>query len=103
MAMVPHERSLVERMKNKPFALLGVNVDETKEVCKKVVAENQINWRSWFDGSDGPISKQWNIQYLPTIYVLDHKGVIRHKDLREKDLDMAVEALVKQAEAEGNK
>jgi hypothetical protein len=28
--MIPHERSLVERLKDKPFALLGVNSDVDK-------------------------------------------------------------------------
>ena len=98
MAMVPHERSLVEKMKDKRFALLGVNLDNSKDECKKVVEEKQINWRSWYDGSEGPIAKQWNIRFLPTLYVLDHKGVIRHKGLRGEELDTAVEALVKEAE-----
>ena len=29
--MYPHERSLVERMKDKPFALIGVNSDVDKK------------------------------------------------------------------------
>jgi hypothetical protein len=31
MAMVPHERSLVKRLESKPFALLGVDLDDTPE------------------------------------------------------------------------
>ena len=30
VAMIPHEREMVEKLKGKPFALLGVNVDEEK-------------------------------------------------------------------------
>jgi hypothetical protein len=103
MAMVPHERSLVEKLQGKPFALLGVNADNSKEECKKVIADNKINWRSWYDGSNGPIAKQWKIKYFPTIYVLDHKGVIRHKDIRDAEMEKAVEALIKEAEADAKK
>jgi hypothetical protein len=98
MAMVPHERSLVKRMEGKPFALIGVNFDNSRKGMQDTVEQHQINWRSFFNGREGPIGKQWNIRYLPTIYVLDHKGVIRHKDLRDRDLDNAVDALVKEAE-----
>ena len=28
MAMLPHEKELVERLKDKPFALLGINSDQ---------------------------------------------------------------------------
>jgi AhpC/TSA family len=101
MAMVPHERSLVKRMEGKPFALIGVNFDNSRKGMQDTVEQHQINWRSFFNGREGPIGKQWNIRYLPTIYVLDHKGVIRHKDLRDRELDNAVEALVKEAERDG--
>ena len=32
--MYPHERSLVKRLENKPFALLGVNSDRDREALK---------------------------------------------------------------------
>jgi hypothetical protein len=100
MAMVPHERSLVKRLEGKPFALIGVNFDNSKEELKKVEEKNQITWRSFFDGRRGPIGKQWRISGLPTIYVLDHKGVIRYKDVRDEEMDKAVDTLLKEMGAE---
>ena len=38
--MYPHERSLVIEMKDKPFALIGVNSDSL-ERAKKAVKENE--------------------------------------------------------------
>jgi hypothetical protein len=98
MAMVPHERSLVKRMEGKPFALLGINFDDSKEACKKAEEEEKITWRSWCDGASGPIAKQWNIHSLPTIYVLDAKGVIRFKGVEGEKMDEAVDALVQEAQ-----
>lgn len=99
MAMVPHERSLVKRLEGKSFALLGIDLDPSKDILKKTEQEEKITWRSWFDGQEGPIAKQWNIRYLPTIYVLDAKGVIRYKGVRDKELDTAVDMLLKEIEA----
>jgi hypothetical protein len=99
MAMVPHERSLVKRLEGKPFALIGVNFDENKGVQKKTEEDNKITWRSFTDGRTGPIGKKWRIEYLPTIYVVDHKGVIRYKDVRDKEMDDAVDTLLKEMEA----
>jgi hypothetical protein len=99
MAMVPHERSLVKRLEGKPFALLGVNFDNTKEEMKKSEQDNKITWRSWFDGQSGPIGKEWHVKYLPAIYVLDAKGVIRYKGVRDKAMDEAVDMLLKELEA----
>jgi hypothetical protein len=97
MAMVPHERSLVKRLEGKPFALLGVNFDSSKEVLKKCQEKHSISWRSWFDGRrGGPIAKQWNISVLPTIYVLDAKGIIRYKGVEGAKMDTAVDTLLKE-------
>ena len=40
--MYPHERSLVEEMKDKPFALIGVNSDQTIERAKKAIADKKV-------------------------------------------------------------
>ena len=36
--MYPHERSLVERLKDKPFTILGVNSDSSKRYKKAAIA-----------------------------------------------------------------
>src|SRR5436190_23196308 len=101
--MYPHERSLVKRLEGKPFALIGVNSDVDKEKLKKRMTEEKITWRSFWNGPEGtggPISKAWNVRGWPTIYVLDHKGVIRFKGVREKEMDKAVDQLLKELEEE---
>jgi peroxiredoxin len=94
MKMVPHERSLVKRLEGKQFALLGVNLDPSREGLKKCEAKNQMTWRSFFDGRDGPISKEHEIRSMPTIYVIDAKGIIRYKGVRGEAMDRAVDQLL---------
>src|SRR5262245_65264463 len=103
--MIPHERSLVKRMKDKPFALVGVNSDRDREAIKQTIEKESITWPSFWNGggTEGPISTRWNVQGWPTIYVLDHKGVIRFRDKREKALDKAVDQLLGEMEAETRK
>ncbi len=48
-------------------------------------------------GMDGPISTKWNVSAWPTIYVIDSKGVIRHRDLHGKELDAAIDTLLAEA------
>jgi peroxiredoxin len=99
--MYPHERSLVEKLKDKPFALIGVNSDTDKTKLKERMEKEKITWRSFWNGPEGtggPISKKWNVHGWPTIYVLDHKGVIRYKNVRDEKMEKAVEELLKEAE-----
>jgi hypothetical protein len=61
---------------------------------KKAVEKKGITWRSWWDGSEGPIAARWNVTSWPTVYVLDPRSVIRYKGVQGKDLDEAVDALL---------
>jgi peroxiredoxin len=100
-AMYPHERKLIERLKDKPFVLLSVNTDEGKETLRKSIASGEITWRCWCDGgSEGPISTKWGVQGFPTVYVLDAEGVIRFRNVRDDRLDKAVETLLEKMEPE---
>ncbi len=100
--MYPHERSLVQRLQGKPFALLGINSDTDREQLQETLRKEKITWRSWWDGgsTEGPIASQWNVSGWPTIYVLDHRGLIRGKELHGSALDKLVGSLVQQAEAD---
>jgi hypothetical protein len=61
---------------------------------------------SWSFADPGPlgqgaITTKWNFPATPTLYVLDHKGVIRHKWVGspgEKTTDAALDRLIKEAE-----
>src|SRR5436190_1806067 len=96
--MYPHERSLVQKMEGKPFALIGVNSDDDREALKNVLTEERITWRSFWNGGgrSGPISRAWQVTSWPTIYVIDAKGVIRYKNVRGEAMDRAVETLLKE-------
>ena len=100
--MYPDERSLVKRMENRPFALLGINSDQSLEKLQSVLKEKNLTWRTWFDGpgTRGPIASKWNVSGWPTIYVVDHKGVIRAKGPRGKQMAEWVDKLVAIAESE---
>lgn len=98
--MLPHERALVKRLEKEPFALIGINSDGPADELKKILAEQAITWRQAVDVStDGPWATRWNVQGWPTIYVLDAKGVIRYRDVRDEEMDRAVEALLAEMKA----
>ena len=102
--MYPHERSLVKRLENEPFALIGVNRDPDLDKLKQRIEEEQITWRSFWcgpEGTRGPIPTAWNVSGWPTIYVLDAEGRIRFKGVRGEDMDHAVDELLAELKAKG--
>ncbi|MBI3408160.1 MAG: TlpA family protein disulfide reductase [Planctomycetes bacterium] len=120
IADVPEERALVKRLEGKPFVLLGINTDKSRQKAQKVVAKEGIIWRSWWDHgkAEDRIAVKWNVSAWPTLYLLDAKGVIRFKGqylrattFREdkagnrrwvRYLDEAVDDLLKELEGGGS-
>lgn len=93
--MIPQQREMVKKLKDKPFTLLGINSDPDRSVLKKRFKEEKITWPTICEGSGGAISKQFNVRMFPTIFVLDHEGIIRHRDLHDTELERAVNELLK--------
>jgi len=104
--MIPHERSLVDKWKDRPFALIGVNSDRTNTekgmaLYKEKQKEMGVTWRSFRDEGNTPrISEDWRVRGWPTLYYIDHEGVIKHKNIRgEKQMEEVLEEMIAAAEA----
>ena len=100
MREVPHERALAERLKDKPFAVLGVNCDDDKAAAASAIGAERITWPNWHDGvpGAGPIAERYHIRSFPTLFVIDGQGIIRHKQIAGVGLDKAVDQLLEQAQ-----
>jgi peroxiredoxin len=101
MAMVPHEKSLLERHRSRPFALLGVNNDSDDDTARATIAAKKMNWPHWkTNGAAEPVNPHFGVSALPTIFVIDATGVIRYRfqGFVDGELDHAVETLLAEAE-----
>lgn len=99
-AMIPHEREMVMNLKDKPFALLSVSCDKDQETLVKFFEKEQMPWDHWFDGPRGSVAKSFRVRAFPTLYLIDHSGIIRQKWIGSPGndkLDKAVDELVKTA------
>jgi len=100
MALVPHERALVKRLKGKPFVLLGVNADSNVNDALEAVESKKMTWRSWRDrlAVKGPISRRYEVHMFPALYLIDRKGVIRasyvERPINPEELDIQVDNLL---------
>jgi peroxiredoxin len=94
----------VTKWKDRPFALVGVNVNDRESLnLKATMAAEKMNWRSF--GYLEAVNDKWNPS-TPSYYVLDPTGVIRYKWVGapgEKAIDAALEKLIDAAEEKGKK
>ncbi|HEV3136467.1 MAG TPA: TlpA disulfide reductase family protein [Pirellulales bacterium] len=103
VADIPHERELVERLKGRPFVLLGVDCDEDPAAGRKVIESENVNWHNWYEPfgneSDGPLVERFHVRRFPSTFVLDAEGIICAKNSRGVGLDQVVDKLVLELES----
>jgi thiol-disulfide isomerase/thioredoxin len=95
-AMIPHEREMVTRLKDKPFALVSISFDAEKKTLTEYLAKQPMPWSHWWNGAEGKLKDTLNIQHYPTIFVLDAQGAIRFKEIRDEELEKAVNMLLEE-------
>lgn len=99
-AMIPHERQLAERFRNRPFALISVNNDENHDAARDVMAKMGVNWPNWkTTGTRDPINAAWGVESWPSVFVIDANGVLRYTRVTGPYLENAVETLLAELEA----
>ena len=92
---MPHLKELVERHKDDPFALIGINGGDTPESYRKGVKDYEVSWLSAFEGREySPISDLYSIDSNPTYIVLDVDGTIVHRGGQPKQIDKVIADLI---------
>ena len=98
--MLPHEKALVKRMQDKPFALIGINNDGKADEVRPRFEKEGISWRNAIEPEEGSLASQWNVTGYPNLFLVDAKGVIREHWLGSPGdavLDAKIDALVAEA------
>lgn len=70
--------NLSRKLKDQGVTLLAINFKETASTAKTFAEEAGTSFPVLLD-TDGKIAAQFLVWPLPTIFVLDAKGIVRHK------------------------
>jgi glutathione peroxidase-family protein len=84
------------KYKSKGFEILGVSLDKDKVEWKEAVVKDRISWLQVNDngGWEAKTPIQWNINQIPTSYLIDREGRIVGRDLEGKELEKALRKLL---------
>ena len=76
--------------------MVGVNLDSTAIKGLDCQLENDLTWRSFYDGASKNIHDGYGIFGIPTIFVIDHEGKIQW--IGHQFNDALVDKLIAQVE-----
>ena len=94
---IAHLKAAVLRLKDKPFEILAVSLDDERAgldyLLKQLDVPGIHTWEpiGW---DENPVRILYNVQSMPTWYLLDAKGVIRARNPDGKELAATVEAIL---------
>jgi thiol-disulfide isomerase/thioredoxin len=85
---MPSLERLAAQMRGKPFALVGVNVEESRFRAMTMAQRLKLDFPILLD-ADGTVFRRWGATVLPTTYVLDARGLVRYVAQGPIDWDAA--------------
>jgi len=92
----PNVVALYAKYHAKGFNILSVSLDKEASDWKAAIIKDKLTWNhvSNLKEFEDPIAIQYGINAIPTIFVLDAKGVIVAKDLRGEELNAKIASLL---------
>jgi peroxiredoxin len=88
---------LYPKYKSKGFEIFSVSIDDDKSKWKNAIKKDKIDWLQVNDagGWDAQTAVKWNINEIPTSYLIDKKGKLIAMDLEGKELEKTLKDLLK--------
>jgi thiol-disulfide isomerase/thioredoxin len=67
-----HLKKLYEKYHAQGFEIFSISVDDSKSAWIKAIKEDKTGWRHVIDEKN--IATTWNIQFIPTTFLIDKEG-----------------------------
>jgi peroxiredoxin len=85
---MPGLRNAYAAYKSKGFEIYGISLDERKPDWHKAITADKITWIQVNEpgGWESSTAKAWNIEQLPSSFLLDKEGKVIAIDPTEKEL-----------------
>jgi len=89
---IPHIKAASEKLHDRGFEVIGISLDDKKQDLLSFIGRNKMEWPQYFDGlgDNNKIAKQFGIEEIPALWLVDKQGKLRYVD--------AVENLTEKAE-----
>ena len=90
---IPSVKRTYEKYKDQNFQIIGISLDRSKEPLEAYIEKEELAWIHYWDNT-GKIANLYNVQGIPSTFLIDGEGIIRKTDLSGHSLETAVAELV---------
>ena len=96
-AEIPNIKAQLEAYSSKGFAIVGVNLDTTKEAYQKYVDKEELSWTNLMSdkeeerGWNNPLANYYGVSGIPTAILVDKEGKVISMSARGTQLNKLLE------------
>lgn len=92
--VLPVLKDTYAKLHDKGFEIVGISSDDDKETLRTFLKKEEVAWPQYFEESGANrFFDQFDIVPIPTMWLIDKKGILRHVDV-EGELNETVEKLL---------
>ena len=96
---IPNVKRTYEKYKDQKFQIIGISLDRSREPLEAYIEKEDLAWLHYWDNTQ-KVSRLYEVQAIPSTFLIDGEGIIRKTNLRGHTLEHAVAELVKENLAE---
>jgi len=91
MQALPEVIDIYKKYQPKGFEIVGINMDKQQGAMEQVVNRYKMPWPQYFDGKGwgNKFALEYNVTSIPSVWLVDKKGVLRTMNARE-DLEKQI-------------
>jgi len=91
---IPNFKNMYEKYHEQGFQIVSISADSKEKDWLKALEEEKLPWPNDIDGEKG-ICKMYNVQFYPTVYLLDSKGkmIASNEEVRGENLQNKLKEL----------
>lgn len=96
---LPNVTAAYTKLHDKGFEIVGISFDQEQDALDGYIKKNSMAWPQFFDGKgwQNRFATEFGINAIPSMWLVDKKGVLRDLEAR-KDLADKVEKLLAEAD-----
>lgn len=102
VAELPRVKDIYKKYHDQGFEIVGVSCDNSASDLTEFLGKNpEMTWVQLFDEKNAgwhPLAKEYGINAIPTMYLIDRKGVLRSVEARENMEDMIPKLLAEKVD-----
>jgi peroxiredoxin len=93
---IPNLKQYYQAFNGKGFEIIGISLDKQEEQLKEYLEKEKLPWKISFSGKfwNDDTARLYSVHSIPSYWLIDKKGVLRHFGLRGEQLKKAVEELL---------